>query len=104
MLYPLPNSTTIGMGSTLSYINTILGGNGDFGNIFSMAILIVMFIIIIIYTSHNFSPEVSLATAGYICFVISIMFFYAGILSTGFPIMFAVLSGIGTAYLWLRRR
>jgi len=103
MLYDTPNSTTIGFVEITKYINNALVGTGDFNYIFTAGIVILVFIMALVYLSNAYSPESALAVSSYIAFIISVLIFYAGMLGTGFPILFATLSGIGTAYLWFKK-
>lgn len=102
--YAYPNTTTIGMVDIFTYINTALGGTGDFAYILPAAITLVVFAIIMIFTMNNFNPETSLAVSSYISFIISILFFYGNLLGIGLPILFASLSAIGTTYLWYKNK
>jgi len=102
--YAYPNSTTIGMVDIFTYINNALGGTGDSIYILTAAITLIVFAIIILYSLNNYNPETALAAASYISFIISIIFYYAGLMGEGLPILFATFSGIGTMYLWYKNK
>jgi hypothetical protein len=104
--FSYPNQSTIGMVEIFNYLNNALGGTGAnaFSYILTTGIVLITFAIILIFSMNNFNPESSLAVASYVSFILSIIFFYAGLLGVGFPALFAFLSAIGTGYLWYKNK
>lgn len=98
--YPEPNTTTIGFMKILGYTNSVLATDTS-NSIFTMAICLLVFTISIIFLLKNNSPSTALTATGFISFIISMLFYYAGVLDGLLPMSFGACVGAGLFFMYL---
>lgn len=75
--------------------------NNQTGGVLFMGGIIALFIVMVMVLLKNNEPLPNvLSISGWLMFVISCFFWFAGLLSTLFPLLFLIIAGISTLILY----